>query len=741
MTTTCLDDQLIEEMALGQLPEPALSLSLIHLGECEKCKARFDSILPDQRFRFFEYVELPDKQKLAVPDRLIELIRLANEKTTQPEASLAAGSHFGPFQINRLIHEGLATQVYQATDSRLNRQVAIKMLKPSIVRLEPTLGTQFLDEARIVARINHPNVVTIFDVGVLAERPYFVMPMLEGESLRSRLNRGPIACDESCSLILSLIDGLKAAHRMGIIHKDLKPENLWLRTAGNGSQTLMLIDFGIAQMANTTGSTVAGTPFYWSPEQVLQLVLDERTDFFGVGCVLFEMLTGSPAWAAKPLDDFRNPLEDPGLTAEFRAILSRLMTLDPDQRYSDHDAIMADIKGVLELPAEGSSAASQPNFRRKAFLKAAAGFMAIAVIAGGFYLKSRLSTDNKLESQANPQGKSTTEKPKPKTQSELVRLLVAGKPTQLRPGSPVSVSPSGVFAGFLPLGDRLTVFDSRLDAAGMRVLKDSEGAGKVWINNGATLVASLTEKKLENTAILKVWRIDSSANRPEIAVTWTERLEERSIYDCAWSQAGDSPRLVIAMDRSQIRYYEFDPAGVKQPDMQTINYGYSLVTNLYPHPTEPIIMAVKNRGGLDMIDLGQKSIVFSFRAFQTGPPTVAWMPDGFGLIAISPDGQVIGYDRRKFVERSKNGHAYLIGQPLLKMNYQIERAIRVTDNHLVLLQRGRDASLKILNTTSNQTFSTVLQSNEMTDITALAGNKFVTIHNNGKIVTYQIEPQ
>lgn len=741
MTTTCLDEQLIEEMAQGQLPEPALSLSLIHLGECEKCKARFDSVLPDQRFRFFEYVELPDKPKLAVPDRLIELIRLANEKTGQSDEIIATGSYFGPFQINSLIHEGLATQVYQATDSRLNRQVAIKMLKPSIVRLEPTLGTQFLDEARIVARISHPNVVAIFDVGVLDERPYFVMPMLEGESLRTRLNRGPIASDESCRLILSLIDGLKAAHSMGIIHKDLKPENLWLRTSGNGGQTLMLIDFGIAQMANTTGSTVAGTPFYWSPEQVLQLVLDERTDFFGVGCVLFEMLTGSPAWAVSPLEDFRNPLDDKRLTNEFRAILSRLMTLDPDQRYTDHDAIMADIKGVLELPAEGSSAASQPNFRRKAFLKAAAGFMAIAVIASGLYLKSRLSSDNNSKSVANPQGKWSEAKPKPKTQSEMLRLLVAGKSIQVRPGSPVSVSPSGVFAGILPVGDRLTVFDSRMDAAGMRVLKDSEGAGKVWINNGATMVASLTENKQENTSILKVWRLESPKEDKEIAVTWTERLEERSIYDCAWSQAGDNPRLVIAMDRSQIRYYEFDPAGVKQPNRETINYLYSLVTNLYAHPTEPIVMAAKNLGGLDMIDLRQKSIVFSFRAFQTGPPTIAWMPDGFGLIAISPDGHVISYDRRKFVERSKNGHAYLIGQPMLKMNYQIEKAIRITDNHLVLLQRGRNASLKILNTTSNQIVTTVLQSDEMTDIKALSGNKFVTIHKNGKIAAYQIEPQ
>ncbi|MFM7128750.1 MAG: serine/threonine-protein kinase, partial [bacterium] len=635
----------------------------------------------------------------------------------------------------RLIHESLATQVYQATDSRLNRQVAIKMLKPSIVRLEPSLGTQFLDEARIVARLSHPNVVAIFDVGVLAERPYFVMPMLAGESLRTRLERGPLTNDESCSLILSLIDGLKAAHRIGIIHKDLKPENLWLRPTGNGGQTLMLIDFGIAQMANTAGSTVAGTPFYWSPEQVLQLVLDERTDFFGVGCVLFEMLTGSPAWAASSLDDFRNPLEDKRLTDDFRAILSRLMTLDPDQRYPDHDAIMADIKAVLEPPAVALPTATRPNLSRKAILVAGAGFMATALLASGLYLKNELSNSNQPESLARPPGISPPDTPNPKSQPGMLRLLVAGKPIQLRQGSPVSVSPSGLFAGFLPLGDRLTVFDSRLDAASMRVLKDSEGAGRVWINHSATMVASLTENKKENAAILKVWRIDSPPAGREIAVSWTERLEERTIYDCAWSQAGDSPRLLLAMDSSQIRYYDFDPAGVKQPRLESIQYGYSLVTNLYAHPTEPIVMAAKNRGGLDMIDLSQKSIRFSFRAFETGPPAIAWMPDGFSLIAISPDGQAIRYDRRNFVERSKNGHAYLIGQPLLKMNYQIEKAIRVSDTHLVLLQRGRDATLKILNTTSNQIVSTVLQSNEMTDIMALSGNKFAAIRKNGQINT------
>ena len=741
VTTPCPDEKLIEEMAQGLLPEPALSLSLIHLGGCESCKARFNSLLPDERFRFFDYVDLLDEPRMVVPDHLIHLTRATTAQAGEVDEAIAPETLFGPFQINSLIHEGLTTQVYQATDSRLNRQVAIKMLKRRIVELEPTLGSQFLDEARIVAKISHPNVVAIFDVGVLDERPYFVMPLLEGESLRTRLDRGAMSKTETCNLILSLIDGLKAAHRNGIIHKDLKPENLWLRPSGNGFFSLMIIDFGIAQMTNKSGGNVSGTPYYWSPEQVLKLVLDERTDFFAVGCVLFEMITGAAAWESDSIDVLRNPLEDKRLPEDIRSILGRLMTLDPEQRYPDHDSIMADVKKVLEPESAPLLPVKKPFFKIKTGIGTLVALLLAVLFFAVVYQRNRTPDSQVALVSKDLSSKSTADLPKVNSSPAVVQLTEIGKSIHLNPGRPFAASSSGMFAAVLAGGNRLVVFDSGSMAVGTKSLKDSEGAGRVWLNTQATMVASVTESPEQNSLVLKVWRIDPSNNDAEVPIFWSEVFDRRVIYDCAWTMIDKAPVLVLAMDRSQIRHYRMGMLQSNRPQMETINYGYSVVNNLYAHPDEPLVIASKNRGGLDFLDLRKNSIQFSFRAFEKGPPAVAWLSDGFGLIAISPDGLTIRYDRRNFVERSAKGHAYLIGQPIVSLMVKVKKVFALSDKEFLVLDEEKNSNhLKLMNLVEQAKFVKLeVPVSQIQDVVKLTGNKIAIVSKDYLIRTFKID--
>ena len=220
--------------------------------------------------------------------------------------ALTATSKLGPYEIKSQIGAGGMGEVYRARDTRLSRDVALKILPESFARDADRLR-RFEQETQAVAALNHPNIVAIYDVGEYNDMPFLVSELLEGESLRAVISRGPVPPRKVVEYAVQVAKGLAAAHDKGIVHRDLKPENLFVCRDGR----VKILDFGLAKLAGKSGieadaatmtsshtaaGVVMGTASYMAPEQVRGESVDARTDMFAFGAVLYEMLSGKRAF-------------------------------------------------------------------------------------------------------------------------------------------------------------------------------------------------------------------------------------------------------------------------------------------------------------------------------------------------------------------------------------------------------------------------------------------------------------
>ena len=288
---------------------------------------------------------------------------------------LAAGSHLGTFEILGPLGAGGMGEVYRARDSRLEREVAIKVLP---ARLAGDSGgiARFEREARLLAALNHPGIATIYGAEGTAEERYIVLELVPGETLKERLQRGPLPLLEALEVARQIADALAAAHERGIVHRDLKPSNVKVTPGGK----VKVLDFGLAKAQSALGDPdatesptglapdatepgmILGTPEYMSPEQARGRPLDRRTDIWSFGCILFEMLTGRrPFGGATPPDALAAILtREPGWEAlpastpqRIHDLLERCLEKDPERRLRD----AADARWELEreLPEAASS--------------------------------------------------------------------------------------------------------------------------------------------------------------------------------------------------------------------------------------------------------------------------------------------------------------------------------------------------------------------------------------------------
>ena len=230
----------------------------------------------------------------------------ANYLHVRSPMGLIAGEKLGPYEIVAPLGEGGMGEVYRAHDSRLDRSVAIKVI--SLAASDAGRLRRFEQEARSIAALSHPNILAIFDVGTHDDTPYLVTELLEGETLRERLAKGPLPVRKAVQIGSHIAHALAAAHERGIVHRDLKPENIFLTKDGHTK----LLDFGLAKIeaaasgagpesvtrltAATQPGVVMGTVGYMSPEQVRGDVADHRSDIFSFGAVLYEMLGGKRAF-------------------------------------------------------------------------------------------------------------------------------------------------------------------------------------------------------------------------------------------------------------------------------------------------------------------------------------------------------------------------------------------------------------------------------------------------------------
>jgi ABC-type multidrug transport system ATPase subunit len=209
----------------------------------------------------------------------------------------------GRYRLSEPIGRGGFSEVFLAFDEKLSREVALKILRSLPSRDLPTLSDQqasrFLREARLVARLDHPHIVPVYDAGVETGVPWIAMKRILGEPLSRRLKAGPLAPGRAVRLLSQITDALRHAHQRGITHRDLKPANLLIETREGGSDHVWLTDFGIAILRDERpeGDLIIGTPGYMSPEQVAGAPVDERTDLFALGCIAAELVTGRRAFS------------------------------------------------------------------------------------------------------------------------------------------------------------------------------------------------------------------------------------------------------------------------------------------------------------------------------------------------------------------------------------------------------------------------------------------------------------
>jgi eukaryotic-like serine/threonine-protein kinase len=286
--------------------------------------------------------------------------------------SLIPGARLAHYEIVSTIGTGGMGVVYRARDIRLGREVAIKVMAPHVAA-DPAMRGRFETEARAVASLSHPGILSIYELGMSEGLPFAVMELLQGENLRARLAGGPLPWREAAEIAAAVADALAAAHDKGIVHRDLKPENVFLTSDG----TVKILDFGLAvqrtgalfdgespTVVPTAQGIVVGTFGYMAPEQVTGGQVDGRTDIFALGCVLFEMLTGRRMFTGEtPQEVLAGVLRDsaPDLSTldplaphAIGAIGRRSLERDPAHRFTSAQEMGAALRALL---SSGSGAA------------------------------------------------------------------------------------------------------------------------------------------------------------------------------------------------------------------------------------------------------------------------------------------------------------------------------------------------------------------------------------------------
>ncbi|HSN88234.1 MAG TPA: protein kinase [Thermoanaerobaculia bacterium] len=468
-----------------------------------------------------------------------------------------SGRTVSHFRIGKPLGSGGMGEVYEAEDIRLGRSVALKFLAPDLVR-SPAAKARFLNEARAASALDHPNLCTILDVGESEDGLLFLaMPRYDGESLQRRIARGPLPIDQALDIAAQVARGLARAHEQGIVHRDVKPGNLFLTRDG----VVKILDFGIAKLSGEVGPTrrgaILGTPSYMAPEQVGDDPVDARADIWSLGVVLYEMLTGrrpfvggtSFAVVYAMLHEEPEPLTRlrPEVPEELERIVSRMLAKDPEQRYASMAELLADLRKNLGLQTTESLSvpAGGPRSRRLSsffFAGLALAAVAIVAIAAGFLLWSRGGEEpapqpGKIARLTDFQGSETSPSLSPDGKLFVYARSVegnfdlfwqrveGGSPRNLTAGSPAddiqpAFSPDGQQIAFRSEREGGGIFLMGATGESVRRLTDF-GFNPAWSPDGRE-IAVATEGAFDPTARFsrsQIFRIDvATGERRQMAV-------------------------------------------------------------------------------------------------------------------------------------------------------------------------------------------------------------------------------
>jgi eukaryotic-like serine/threonine-protein kinase len=407
------------------------------------------------------------------------------------------GSRLGPYEIVASIGAGGMGEVFRARDTRLNRDVAVKIL-PADFAGSAQLHARFDREAKAIAALNHPNICVVHDVGHEEETHYLVMELLDGESLVDRLRRGPLSMPEVLRYGQQIASALDKAHRQGIIHRDLKPGNIMLTRTG-----AKLLDFGLAKISESAPSTqsmataqkpiteqgaILGTFQYMAPEQLEGLDADPRTDIFALGAVMYEMATGKRAFQGSSRTSLIAAIvaSQPQAISElvpmtppaFEHVVRRCLEKNPDDRWQSAQDVASELQWVGEVTASGTHAIPAAIARPKWRKFAAPALIVVALLAGaaaGWSLRRPAA----VQSNAPPV---RSEVPLPAG----TRLFGWGSPS-------IAISPDGQAIAYVGIDaqgpQRLYIRHlSQSDLQGVPVLVSASGAEARWSPDGKEIV-------------------------------------------------------------------------------------------------------------------------------------------------------------------------------------------------------------------------------------------------------------
>ena len=299
--------------------------------------------------------------------------------------ALSAGTKLGPYEIQSPLGAGGMGEVYRARDSRLGRHVAIKVLPEAFARDAERLR-RFETEARAIAALNHPNILSIHDIGTYEGAPYLVSECLEGRSIRVELSGGALPLRRAVDYSIQIAHGLAAAHDKGIVHRDLKPENVFITREGR----VKILDFGLAKLARpeassddgvtmeavpTSAGAVLGTVGYMSPEQVRGAPTDARSDIFALGTILYEMLFGQRAFRRDTSAETMTAIlkEEPpefSLTGKpispaLERIVRRCLEKNPLHRFQSARDLAFNLEGLSGTTSTGTGSGIERQIARR----------------------------------------------------------------------------------------------------------------------------------------------------------------------------------------------------------------------------------------------------------------------------------------------------------------------------------------------------------------------------------------
>ena len=334
-------------------------------------------------------------------------VRSSFLQSSAPQVTLAAGTRLGEYEVKSLVGAGGMGEVYRARDSRLGRDVAIKVL-PSSLAADADRLRRFEQEARAAAALNHPNILAVHQMGTHEGAPYLVSELLEGETLREQIKRGRMAVRRAIEYGVQIARGLAAAHEKGIVHRDLKPENLFVTKDGR----VKILDFGLAKLTHSAGSenatltqtegteagVVMGTVGYMSPEQVRGQATDHRADIFAFGAILYEMLAGKRAFQKPTSPETMTAIlnEDPpgisqinsNIPPALQRVVHRCLEKNPEQRFQSASDLAFALDALSEAGGSspsGSAANVATGAGRRSKILVAGVAVVIALSIGAYF--------------------------------------------------------------------------------------------------------------------------------------------------------------------------------------------------------------------------------------------------------------------------------------------------------------------------------------------------------------------